>query len=285
MTKYELEDLKKRNIEAWEKYYGGSDVDLAQQNGVPDEPEFYVTLTRQELDEGFFFDKVVIEVDKLTHYEHGTLRLILPETIGGQNENTHQPVSGVIYKDGCGIPKGCRVFFHYLCIINAKLQKSQAGLFVICDNVPYLVLDKKHIYMGIIDGKPISLNPDFCITEPIERENIEVVEAPDGMKFIGTMSGGGILIGEEQLKTKTYEPYKCTVVSLPSKDGMEWDRLEAFEKIKTIDGVIYAGVEVKEGDTVVCRRSWDLPLGNGIQDYLGGKKYFRTRMNAILEIL
>lgn len=262
----------------------GTDRDLALANGVKDEKEYYVVLDRAQLDRGYFFDKVVIEVDELTHYEHGSLKLILPENMGGQQNMKHQSVSGVVYKEGCGIPKGCRVFFHYLAMTNAKIQKPEAGLFIICEGKPYLVLKSIHIYVGIIDGKPVALHPDFAITEPIEREGVEAVVAPDGVTFLATMSAGGILLGENQLKEKTYEPFKCKVVSLPSRTNMEQDRQEAFEKMTVEDGAI-TWRDVKDGDIVSAGKSWDIPITNGIQDYFGGRKLFRTRITNINEIL
>jgi len=294
MTKYQIEELRKRNEEKWINYMGGTDRDLAIKNGVKEEKEFHVTLTRKELDDGFFYDKVVIEVDKLTHYEHGTLRLELPETFGGQHETTHQPVSGIIYKSACGIPKGCRVFFHYLQIINAKLQKNhRVGLFIICEDKPYLVLDAKQIFIGIIDGKPVALHPDFCITEaiPIEYEvvNTGVVGANKDIKILykpESVSAGGIILeAKESAVGKPYEPFKCKVVSLPSKNGMDEHRLEALQKTKYISGEVIVGAEVQEGDVVKCGKSWNIPLDNSIQKFFGDRQLFRTRISNIKEIL
>lgn len=293
-TKYDIEEARKRNAGQWATFFDGDDHDIAQRGGVPEEREYYVDLTRAELDGGNFLGKVVIEVDKLTHYQHGTLTLVLPEAFGGQNETSHQPVSGIIYKTEGNLPKGCRVFFHYLSIINAKLQKNtKVGLFIICEGKPYLVLHTSQLFMGIIDGKPIALHPDFCLTEsiPVQFEEVEtrVVGSNKSIKLqykAESVSSGGIILDAKEVAVgKNYEPFKCVVVSLPSKDGMDEHRLEAFEKYKLSNEGIEVGIGVQEGDTVRCGKSWNIPLGNSIQDFLGGKEYFRTRISNIKEIL
>ena len=95
----------------------------------------------------------------------------------------------------------------------------------------------------------------------------------------------GLYIGEELLNTKTYEPFICKVVSLPDKKGMDAHRLEAFEKTKVVDGETVLGAILQEGDKVRCRKSWDIPLQNGVQKFFGDRKLFRTRITAIQEIL
>jgi len=287
MNKWDAQDIVNRNKDNWSKYMDGNDVDIARRSGVQDEKEYFFQMTPKELDECILMnDRVLISIDEMLAYEHGTLKLVLPESISdSQHDTFHKPVSGIMYKQSCGIPKGTRVFFHYLSIIQAKLQEREAGIFIQCEKKGYLMLQVSKLYLGIIDGEPIALHPDFCITEAIERKDVEMVESPDGVKFLATKTVGGLYLGESLLNTKTYEKDKCKIVALPSRDGMDEHRLENMRKVKRVGDVIKIGAEVQQGDTILVGKSWDIPLENGVQKFFGDRKLFRTRIAAIKEIL
>ena len=284
MTQYEQEEDKKRNAAKWDKYFDASDVDETMQTSSQNKPEFVYHISREELNRiQAVGGRVIVNIDELTEIKLGKLTFLLPDDFGSDQNNTfHQSVSGVVAADTQGIKAGTRVFFHYMCIVNAKIRQAGGNIIIACDGKSYIVLDTKVIYVGIVDGKPVALHPDFCITEPIERQNWD-----KNGDYLVKMTSGLITESEKQIAATPYEPLICKIVSLPSTESMEEDRKMAM--LHANPDLLIAGTlsfkSLKEGDTVKCRKAWNIPLDNGIQKYLGDRTLFRTRIEAIKEIV
>lgn len=283
MTKYEQEEDKRRNGSKWDKYFDASDVDDTMASSSQNIPEHVNYISSEELSRiKLVGGRVLINIDELTEIKLGKLTFVLPDDFGSDQNNTfHQSVSGIVERDTTRIKAGTRVFFHYMCIINAKIRQTGGGIILVCGDKSYIVLDRKLIYVGIVNGKPVSLHPDFCITEPIERKDWQ--QSGD---YLVKMTSGLITDAEKHLTAKEYEPLMCRIVSLPSTDNMEEDRKMAFLHVNS-DKLNTNTIDfdsIKEGDVVKCRKAWDIPLGNTIQKYFGDRILFRTRIEAIKEI-
>ena len=260
MTKYEQEEDKLRSAEKWNRYFDGDETDLALKDSPQDKPEFYYQLSAGELSSIKLLNKwVLVDIDELTEIKLGKLTFVLPDDFAADQNNTfHQSVSGVVVRDSVGIKDGTRVFFHYLSIINAKIRQSGGGLILLCEGKSYILVDRKTIYVGILDGELLALHPDFCITEPIERQN--VVRVGD----LITDDSGEV---QKELAALPYDPFRCKIVALPSTENMEEDR--KFAMLRVVNTMSVDFQSIKDGDTVRCRKAWNIPIDNGIQKYLG----------------
>ena len=261
MRKDKLESLSRENEAKWDNYFGADAIERGFREGEQDAKEIFFKVSESELSNlDVVGERVLVQIDELVEMTVNGLNLILPEDFGNDQHNTtrHQSVSGVVI--GGDLPKGIRAFFHYNSIVAAKTRLAKAGIFIECEGKAYALLPKKVFYVGIIDGNPVSLHPEFCITESISKEITDM---------------------EREMGAKDYEPFKCKIVSLPKQN---WSTQYFRITPESFEGKL-VGIEIKDGQIVKCRKNWNIPLDNGLQDYLGGKQYFRTRIAAIKEII
>jgi len=261
MRKEKLESLSRENEAKWDNYFGADAIERGFREGEQDAKEVFFKVSAEELSNlDVIGDRVLVQIDELVEMTVNGLSLVLSEDFGNDQHNTkHQSVSGIVI---CGdLPKGIRAFFHYNSIVAAKTRLAKAGIFIECEGKAYALLPKKVFYVGIIDGKPVSLHPDFCITESIPNEVTDM---------------------EREMGAKDYEPFKCKIVSLPETFN-EKSLLRISDT--TIETRKITSLKLEVGQIVKCRKAWDLPLDNGLQDFLDGKQYFRTRIAAIKEII
>jgi co-chaperonin GroES (HSP10) len=167
---------------------------------------------------------------------------------------------GMPWQTNMEIKYGDKVIFYYLSVINALKKEEMRYIFEGEDR--YIFIKYENIYAVYGDGfvKPVN---GYCLIEPCANPVIEEQRAR--MKAIGMQ-----LIADDK-PSKTHVVFgKVKYISEPNRQYVD-------------EGMTDEGCDIKPGDTVVLRRTHDIPLQYDLHAKIdNGAKYWRVQRRNIL---
>lgn len=197
---------------------------------------------------------------------------------GSFEPEKHATVTGVIFglpshllysgKANIGMPWetpleakiGDRVIVYYLSIINAL--KPQEQRYILEGKDRYVFIEYQYIYALMRDDKIIPIN-GYVLIEPVEDSSI--TQEKDRMKKLGME----LVVGGSRSSTNvTYGIVRYA--GIPNRQYVD-------------EGHTDEGVDITVGDTVVIRRTNDIPLQYSLHQKINdGKALYRVQRRNIL---
>jgi hypothetical protein len=155
---------------------------------------------------------------------------------------------------------GDKCIVYYLSIINAL--KPQAQRYILEGKNRYVFIEYQYLYALIRDGKIIPIN-GYCLIEPVEDPAITAERAR--MNKLGLEH---VVLGSRSSTNVTYGIVRH--LSTPNRQYVDYGQTDE-------------GVDVSVGDTVVMRKTTDIPLQYSLHAKLdGGAKYLRVQRRNLL---